>query len=98
MTREAEDAVLELEKYGVPFSRTKDGRILQRTLGGSTLENGKGGLAKRAAVVTDRIGHSIVHSLYGQCLKNKTLFFDDFYVLDVIMEDGKYIMYSISKN
>jgi len=89
MTREAEDAVLELEKYGVPFSRIKDGRILQRPLGGATLENGKGGLAKRAAVVADRIGHSIVHSLYGQCLKNKTLFFDDFYVLDVIMEDEK---------
>jgi len=89
MTREAEDTVLELEKYGVPFSRTKDGHILQRTLGGSTIENGKGGLAKRSAVVADLIGHSIVHSLYGQCLKNKTLFFDDFYVLDVIMEDGK---------
>jgi succinate dehydrogenase (ubiquinone) flavoprotein subunit len=89
MTREAEDAVLELEKYGVPFSRLKDGRILQRTLGGSTLNYGKGGNAKRSAVVADRIGHSIVQTLYGQCLKNKTLFFDDFYVLDVIMEDEK---------
>lgn len=89
MTREATDAVLELEKYGLPFARTKEGKILQRALGGSTMKNGKGGPSKRAAMVADRIGQSLLQTLYGQALKNKTLFFDDYYVLDLIMEEKK---------
>lgn len=69
MTREAPAAIYELERYGMAFSRTDDGRIYQRPLGGQSLEYGKGGQAYRAACAADRTGHAMLHSLYGQALK-----------------------------
>ena len=70
MTREAPDAVYELENYGMPFSRTDEGRIYQRAFGGQSLEFGKGGQAHRCCAVADRTGHSLLHTLYGQ-VRNK---------------------------
>ena len=69
MTREAPAAIYELERYGMAFSRTDDGRIYQRPLGGQSLEYGKGGQAYRAACAADRTGHAMLHALYGQALK-----------------------------
>ena len=71
MCREAPKAVYELENYGMAFSRTNDGRIYQRALGGQSLKYGKGGQAYRTACVADRTGHSMLHTLYGQSLKVK---------------------------
>lgn len=88
MCREAIPAVLELEHYGVPFSRTEDGRIYQRPFGGQTLEYGKR-MAQRTAAAADRTGHAILHTLYQQCLKHNTQFFVEFVALDLLMdEDG----------
>ena len=69
MCREAPQSVIELEHYGVPFSRTKDGKIYQRAFGGQSLDFGKGGQAYRCAAVADRTGHAILHTLYGQSLR-----------------------------
>jgi len=66
MTREAPAAVYELENYGMPFSRTEEGRIYQRAFGGQSLQFGKGGQAHRCCAVADRTGHSLLHTLYGQ--------------------------------
>ena len=66
MTREAPDAVYELENYGMPFSRTEEGRIYQRAFGGQSYNFGKGGQAHRCCAVADRTGHSLLHTLYGQ--------------------------------
>lgn len=88
MCREAIPAVLELEHYGVPFSRTQGGRIYQRPFGGQTLEYGKK-MAQRTAAAADRTGHAILHTLYQQCLKHNTQFFVEFVALDLLMdEDG----------
>lgn len=88
MCREAISAVVELEHYGVPFSRTQDGRIYQRPFGGQTLEYGKR-MAQRTAAAADRTGHAILHALYQQCLKHGTQFFVEYIALDLLMdEDG----------
>ena len=88
MCREAVSAVLELEHYGVPFSRTEDGRIYQRPFGGQTLEYGRE-MAKRTCAAADRTGHAILHTLYQQCLKQDTEFFVEYVALDLLMdEDG----------
>ena len=86
MCREAPQAVLELEHYGVPFSRTEDGRIYQRAFGGQSLEFGKGGQAYRCAAAADRTGHAILHTLYGQALKHDARFFVEYFALDLIMD------------
>jgi len=88
MCREAVPAVLELEHYGVPFSRTENGRIYQRPFGGQTLEYGKK-MAQRTCAAADRTGHAILHTLYQQCLKHDTEFFVEFYALDLLIDpDG----------
>ena len=69
MTREAPKSIYELENYGMPFSRTEDGKIYQRALGGQNLEYGKGGQAYRACAAADRTGHALLHTLYGQSVK-----------------------------
>ncbi|KAJ3572663.1 hypothetical protein NP233_g2934 [Leucocoprinus birnbaumii] len=89
MCREAPNAVIELERYGVPFSRTKEGKIYQRALGGQSLEFGKGGQAYRAIAAADRTGHAILHTLYGQSLRHNTQFFIEYFALDLIMQDGE---------
>merc|ERR1712187_298950 len=69
MTKVAPEAVVELENYGMPFSRTSDGKIYQRAFGGQSLKYGKGGQAYRCAAAADRSGHAILHTLYGMALK-----------------------------
>src|SRR5579862_6744165 len=88
MCREAIPAVYELEHFGVPFSRTEDGRIYQRPFGGHTVNYGKE-MAKRAAAAADRTGHAIIHTLYQQCLKGGAEFFVEYFAIDLLMdEDG----------
>ncbi|XP_017080823.1 succinate dehydrogenase [ubiquinone] flavoprotein subunit, mitochondrial [Drosophila eugracilis] len=91
MCREAEKAIYELDMYGMPFSRTSSGKIYQRPFGGQTLEYGKGGMARRACACGDRTGHALVHTLYGQTLKHADTchYFVDYFVLDLIMSQGK---------
>ena len=87
MCKEAPAAVVELEHYGVPFSRTDDGRIYQRPFGGMTTHYGKG-IAQRTCAAADRTGHAMLHTLYQQSLKHDATFFIEYFVLDLIMEDG----------
>jgi succinate dehydrogenase / fumarate reductase flavoprotein subunit len=87
MCRNAMEAVVELEHFGVPFSRTEEGLIYQRPFGGHTVQWGKG-LAKRACAAADRTGHAMLHTLYQQCLKHRAEFFIEYLVLDLVMEDG----------
>jgi succinate dehydrogenase / fumarate reductase flavoprotein subunit len=88
MCREAVPAVLELEHYGVPFSRTAEGKIYQRPFGGQTIGYGKE-MAQRTCAAADRTGHAILHALYQQCLKHGTEFFVEYLALDLLMdEDG----------
>ena len=88
MCREAIPAVVELEHYGVPFSRTAEGKIYQRAFGGMTTHMGKG-TARRTCAAADRTGHAILHTLYQQSLKHKVEFFIEYFALDIIMdEDG----------
>ncbi|CUM46452.1 Succinate dehydrogenase ubiquinone flavoprotein subunit, mitochondrial [Debaryomyces fabryi] len=89
MTKEAPDSIYELENYGVPFSRNEEGRIYQRAFGGQSKEFGKGGQAYRTCAVADRTGHALLHTLYGQSLRNDTHFFIEFFAMDLMMEDGK---------
>ncbi|KAF2131209.1 flavo protein subunit of succinate dehydrogenase [Dothidotthia symphoricarpi CBS 119687] len=89
MTREAVPAVVELENYGMPFSRTAEGTIYQRALGGQSLEYGKGGQAYRTACAADRTGHAMLHTLYGQSLKEGVQFFIEWFALDLMMSEGK---------
>jgi len=89
MCREAPQTVLELEHFGVPFSRTPDGKIYQRAFGGQSLNFGKGGQAYRCAAVADRTGHAILHTLYGQAVKHDTKFFIEYFALDLLMVDGE---------
>ena len=89
MCREAIPAVVELEHLGVPFSRTKDGKIYQRQFGGHTTEYTKGDMAHRACAAADRTGHAILHTLYQQCLKHQARFFIEYFAIDLLMdEDG----------
>ncbi|KAL7005697.1 succinate dehydrogenase flavoprotein subunit [Cystobasidiomycetes sp. EMM_F5] len=87
MCREAPNSVIELEHFGVPFSRTKEGKIYQRAFGGQSLKYGKGGQAYRCAAAADRTGHAILHTLYGQSLRHNTNFFIEYFALDLIMND-----------
>lgn len=89
MCKNAKDAILELEHYGVPFSRTKEGKIYQRPFGGMTTEYGEGKAAQRTCAAADRTGHAILHTLYQQALKHKAQFFIEYFALDLIMEDGE---------
>ena len=75
MCREAPKAVRELENYGLPFSRTDEGKIYQRAFGGQSLDFGKGGQAYRCACAADRTGHAMLHTLYGQAMKHDCQFF-----------------------
>jgi succinate dehydrogenase / fumarate reductase flavoprotein subunit len=88
MCKEAMPAVIELEHYGVPFSRTPDGKIYQRPFGGMTTEYGEGPPAHRTAAAADRTGHAILHTLYQQSLRHQAEFFVEYFTLDLIMEDG----------
>ena len=87
MVREAIPAIIELEHYGVPFSRTPDGKIYQRPFGGMTTRFGEG-IAQRTCAAADRTGHAILHTLYQQALKHHAEFFIEYFALDLIMEDG----------
>jgi succinate dehydrogenase / fumarate reductase flavoprotein subunit len=89
LCRNAPAAVYELEHWGVPFSRTVDGRIYQRPFGGMTTDFGKGPPAQRTCAAADRTGHAMLHTLYGQALRNKTEFFIEFFAIDLIVEDGR---------
>ena len=89
MCKEAPAAVLELESYGLPFSRTDEGKIYQRAFGGQSLDFGKGGQAHRCACAADRTGHAMLHTLYGQALKHDTIFFIEYFATDLIMQDGQ---------
>jgi succinate dehydrogenase / fumarate reductase, flavoprotein subunit len=86
MCREAVPAVLELEHYGVPFSRTDAGNIYQRPFGGQTIDYGKR-MAQRTCAAADRTGHAILHTLYQQCVKHNTEFFVEYVALDLLMDD-----------
>jgi succinate dehydrogenase / fumarate reductase flavoprotein subunit len=88
MCKEAPEAIIELEHYGVPFSRTVDGKIYQRPFGGMTKEFGEGGPAQRTCAAADRTGHAILHTLYQQSLKHNAQFFIEYFALDLIMENG----------
>ncbi len=89
LAREAPKAVYELEHYGVPFSRTEDGRIYQRPFGGHMQNFGDGPPVQRTCAAADRTGHAILHTLYGQSLKNNAEFYIEYFALDLIMtEDG----------
>ena len=89
LAREAPKAVYELEHYGVPFSRTEDGRIYQRPFGGHTTEFGEGPPVQRTCAAADRTGHAILHTLYGQSLKQKAEFYIEYFAIDLLMgEDG----------
>ncbi|GIL76136.1 hypothetical protein Vretimale_5743 [Volvox reticuliferus] len=89
MCREAPKAVIELENYGLPFSRTEDGKIYQRAFGGQSLDYGKGGQAYRCACAADRTGHAMLHTLYGMAMKHNIQFFVEYFALDLIMDsDG----------
>tara|TARA_A100001015_G_scaffold198847_1_gene221918 strand:+ start:1605 stop:3380 length:1776 start_codon:yes stop_codon:yes gene_type:complete len=88
LCKEAPRAVVELERYGVPFSRTDDGKIYQRPFGGMTKNYGNG-TAQRTCAAADRTGHAILHTLYGQALKQNTEFFIEYFALDLIMKNGE---------
>ncbi len=87
MCRAAPLVVKELEHFGLPFTRQEDGRIYQRAFGGQMREFGEGGLAKRACAVADRTGHAILHTMYQQNLRAGTHFYQEFFALDLIMDD-----------
>ncbi|KJS09718.1 MAG: fumarate reductase [Hoeflea sp. BRH_c9] len=90
LTMEAPKAVYELEHYGVPFSRTEDGRIYQRPFGGHMQNYGEGPPVQRTCAAADRTGHAILHTLYGQSLKHNAEFFIEYFALDLLMEeDGR---------
>jgi succinate dehydrogenase / fumarate reductase flavoprotein subunit len=87
MCREAVPSVVELEHYGVPFSRTEDGRIYQRPFGGMTTHYGEG-TAQRTCAAADRTGHAILHTLYQQALKHDATFYIEFFAIDLLMDDN----------
>ena len=87
MCKEAPASVIELEHFGVPFSRTDDGRIYQRAFGGMTTHYGEG-TAQRTCAAADRTGHAMLHALYQQSLKHEAEFFIEYFAVDLIMQDG----------
>ena len=87
LAREAPKAVYELEHYGVPFSRTEEGKIYQRPFGGHTTEFGEGPAVQRTCAAADRTGHAILHTLYGQSLKQQAEFYIEYFAVDLIMSD-----------
>ena len=87
LCRHAPDAVYELEHYGVPFSRTEDGKIYQRPFGGMTTEFGSGPPAQRTCAAADRTGHAMLHTLYGQSLRYSAEFFVEYFALDLLMDE-----------
>ena len=90
LAREAPKAVYELEHYGVPFSRTEEGKIYQRPFGGHTTEFGEGPPVQRTCAAADRTGHAMLHTLYGQSLKHNAEFYIEYFATDLIMsEDGR---------
>ena len=89
LCRQAPAAVYELEHYGMPFSRTEDGKIYQRPFGGMTTDFGEGPPALRTCAAADRTGHAMLHTLYGQSLRHSAEFYIEYFALDLIMdEDG----------
>src|SRR4051812_41942153 len=86
MCREAIDAVLDLEKFGLPFNRTPEGRIDQRKFGGHTRNHGEAAV-RRSCFAADRTGHMILQTLYQQCVKHEVEFFNEFYVLDLLLTE-----------
>ena len=86
MCREAIPAIIELEHYGVPFSRTDEGKIYQRPFGGMTTHFGEG-IAQRTCAAADRTGHAILHTLYQQSLKHQAQFFIEYFAMDLVMDD-----------
>jgi succinate dehydrogenase / fumarate reductase flavoprotein subunit len=86
MVRQAPEAVYELEHWGVPFSRTEDGRIYQRPFGGMTIDYGKS-QAQRTCAAADRTGHAMLHTMYGQALRHSAEFYIEFFAIDLIMDD-----------
>jgi succinate dehydrogenase / fumarate reductase, flavoprotein subunit len=89
LCRQAPEAVYELDHYGVPFSRTEDGRIYQRPFGGHYTEFGEGPPVQRTCAAADRTGHAMLHTLYGQSLRHSAEFFVEYFALDLIMDtDG----------
>ncbi|HEY3561211.1 MAG TPA: FAD-dependent oxidoreductase, partial [Kribbella sp.] len=88
MCKEAVDAVLDLEKMGLPFNRTAEGKIDQRFFGGHTRNHGEA-VVRRSCFAADRTGHMILQTLYQQCIKQNVEFFNEYYVLDLLMTDGK---------
>jgi succinate dehydrogenase / fumarate reductase flavoprotein subunit len=86
LCRHAPEAVYELEHFGMPFSRTEDGKIYQRAFGGMTSNFGQG-IVQRTCAAADRTGHAMLHTLYGQCVKHEVNFFIEFFALDLIMDD-----------
>ncbi len=88
LCKHAPAAVYELEHYGVPFSRTEEGKIYQRPFGGMTTRFGEG-TAQRTCAAADRTGHAIIHTLYGQALRHGSEFFIEYFVIDLLMEEGE---------
>jgi succinate dehydrogenase / fumarate reductase, flavoprotein subunit len=88
LCRQAPTAVYELEHFGLPFSRTEDGRIYQRPFGGHMMNMGAGPPVQRTCAAADRTGHAMLHTLYGQSLRYQTEFFTEYFALDLIMENG----------
>jgi succinate dehydrogenase / fumarate reductase flavoprotein subunit len=87
MCKQAAEAVIELEHYGVPFSRTETGHIYQRPFGGMTTHYGKG-IAQRTCAAADRTGHAMLHALYQQSIRHEAQFFVEYFAVDLLMEDG----------
>ena len=89
MTSVGPEAIFELEHMGLPFSRTEDGRIYQRPFGGQSKDFGKGGQAARTCAAADRTGHALLHTLYQNNIKNKTVFFNEWFATDLVKnQDG----------
>ena len=89
MCKEAIPAIIELEHYGVPFSRTEEGKIYQRPFGGMMMNFGEGPPVQRTCAAADRTGHAMLHTLYGQSLRHSAEFFIEYFAIDLIMEDGE---------
>jgi len=89
MCKEAPGAIIELEHYGLPFSRTEEGKIYQRPFGGMTTRMGTGPAAQRTCAAADRTGHAMLHTLYQQALRHQAQFFVEYFAVDLIMENGE---------
>ncbi|CCE63383.1 hypothetical protein TPHA_0E02930 [Tetrapisispora phaffii CBS 4417] len=89
MTKEAPASIIELEHYGMPFSRLPDGKIYQRAFGGQSKDYGKKGQAYRTCAVADRTGHAMLHTLYGQALNHDTHFFIEYFAMDLLTHNGE---------